>query len=289
MILGVSSYSFQQAISNGKITQKDAIDEAYKLGFSAIEFTTLEPCESPTFEQMIEYAKEIKSRADELGMTICNYAIGANLYNDDKDELAKTLKTVKEQVLVAKELGVPVMRHDICYTVSPVKRSFDLMLPQIVENVREITQFAMEHGIKTCSENHGYVAQDSDRMERLFNAVNHSNYGLLVDIGNFMCADENPLLAVSRVAPYAIHVHAKDFHLYEGDCEKMEGTFSTRGGNFLKGAVVGEGDVPVIQCLRSLKRTGYDGFLSIEYEGAEDCFEGIRRGKENLEKFLEIL
>jgi sugar phosphate isomerase/epimerase len=35
-----------------------------------------------------------------------------------------------------------------------------------------------------------------------------------------------------------------------------------------------------------LKRAGYDGYLTVEYEGAEDCIAGIARGKNNLEQFI---
>jgi sugar phosphate isomerase/epimerase len=50
--------------------------------------------------------------------------------------------------------------------------------------------------------------------------------------------------------------------------------------------VIGEGVVPVGQCLAILARAGYDGFVSIEYEGEEDCIEGISRGLENLKTLL---
>ena len=62
--------------------------------------------------------------------------------------------------------------------------------------------------------------------------------------------------------------------------------FPTRGGNYFCGTVVGEGDVPVKQCLRIIKATGYDGFISLEYEGAEDCITGIARGLENVKRIL---
>ena len=110
---------------------------------------------------------------------------------------------------------------------------------------------------------------------------------LLVDMGNFVCADENPVTAVSRVAPYAIHAHAKDMILSmtkEGDA-----SFLTRGGRYCRGCVIGEGDVPVQQCLRILKAAGYDGYVSIEYEGEEDCIAGIGRGLQNLKRFLHEL
>ena len=178
------------------------------------------------------------------------------------------------------------MRHDVCYKLGKTgnARSFDLMLPTIAANARRVTEYGETLGIKTCTENHGYIAQDSDRVERLFNAVNHDNYGLLVDVGNFSCVDENNVTAVSRVAPYAVHVHAKDMAF---SSEPKEGyTLKTRGCNYLKCTYLGGGDVNVKKCIDILKRAGYDGYVSIEYEGAEDCIEGIQKGFEFLKNII---
>ena len=38
--------------------------------------------------------------------------------------------------------------------------------------------------------------------------------------------------------------------------------------------------------LQILKRVGYDGYCSIEFEGSEDCIEGISKGFENLKGML---
>ena len=60
----------------------------------------------------------------------------------------------------------------------------------------------------------------------------------------------------------------------------------SRGGNYLRGAIIGQGDVPVRQCINTLKRAGYDGVLSIEFEGMEDPLKGIRIGVDNLRRFI---
>ncbi len=288
MKISVTSYSFQQAINKGIITQLDVIEKAKEIGFEAVEFTDLKPCENPTYEQQLEYAQQIANKAKELDMKIISYTIGANLYHENDEDCEKEVQRLCGQLDVAKVLGVPTLRHDVCYGLGKNgnSRSFDLMLPTIVKNTRKVADYAQTLGIKTCSENHGYIAQDSIRVEKLFNEVNHENYGLLVDMGNFLCADENPITAVSRVAPYAIHAHCKD--MFYTDVKK-EGFHPTRGGAFFKGAVVGEGTVPVKQCIRALRFAGYDGYISIEYEGSEDCFSGVARGYANLKKIIAEL
>lgn len=285
MKLSVSSYSFSQYIQQGKMTQLDCVAKAKELGFDAIEFIDLDG--APDLELQKENARKIRAEADRLGMEINAYTIGACLYQESAETMEAEVQHLKGQLEVAQILGAKLMRHDVCYQLGKAgnSRSFDLMLPTIAENARKVTQYAQTLGIRTCTENHGFIAQDSDRVERLFNAVNHDNYGLLVDIGNFVCADESPASAVSRVAPYAIHVHVKDMAVREypvGNCCNQ-----TRGCNYFGGTVVGEGDVPIEKCLRILKRAGYEGFLSIEYEAAEDCIAGIARGLKNLKEILQ--
>lgn len=287
MKLSVSSYSFQQAIKAGKMTQFDTIAAAHEMGLGAIEFIDLTPVYGvkPTLEEQKEYAVKLRAEADRLGMDINAYTIGANLFCEGvaaKEEINR----LRGQLDVAALLGAKVMRHDVCYRLGQTgnARSFDRMLPTLVENIRAVTAYGEKLGIRTCTENHGYIAQDSDRVERLVNAVAHDNYGLLVDMGNFACVDEDSALAVSRVAPYAFHVHAKDF-IKHPFASKVAKGFQSRGCNYLEGCAVGEGDIPVEQCIAILRRAGYDGYVSIEYEGAGDCFEGIKKGIETLRSF----
>ena len=282
MKISVSSYSFSQYIKQGKLTQLGTVQAAYDIGLRAIEFIDIAPPEGVT---QAEYAKQIRAEADRLGMTINAYTIGADLYSGSEEDDAKEIKRVCEQLDIAAILGAKVLRHDVCWSLAK-GRSFDMMLPTLAKNARAITEYAATLGIRTCTENHGYIAQDSDRVERLVSAVNHPNYGLLVDMGNFACADEDSAHAVSRVAHYAFHAHAKDFKKRPFSEGPAEGYFQTRGCNFLKGAAIGEGDIPIKQCIAILNRAGYDGFLSIEYEGKDDCLEGIKTGFANLTRYV---
>ncbi len=272
MKIGVSSYSFSQLIGKGEMTQADCVEKAKELGFDAVEFIDLCPEEGYT---KTEYAKLIRERAQKAGIEIAAYTVGARLITDSDEETEKEIKAVTEKVDIAEALGVKLMRHD-AYFEQHKYRSFDLSLNELAENIRKVADYAQAKGIKTMVENHGFVCQDSIRIEKLFNAVNHPNFGILCDIGNFLCVDESPAAAVSRIAPYAFHVHIKDFYVHGFD-HTSDGCIVTRGCNKIEGAPAGFGDVPVKQCIAILKRAGYNGIFSLEYEGAEECIPSLKK------------
>ena len=284
MKLSVSSYSFHSAIRTGEITQFDTVAKAKELGFDAMEFSSINPHDGST---PIEYAKMLRREADALDFPIVSLVIPADLINGREGRTPdEELEYVKSMVDIAEILGVKTMRHDATSALTKY-RSFDAALPELAERINVITEYARKKGIKTCVENHGYVCQDPDRVERLYNAVNNDNFGLLCDMGNFLCVDAEPTKAVSLVAPYTVFVHTKDFYVRSGALDAPgAGYFMNRSGNYLKGTIVGHGNVPVKQCLRALKRAGYDGYVSIEFEGMEEPIEALTIGLSNLKRFI---
>ncbi|MDA1045067.1 MAG: TIM barrel protein, partial [Verrucomicrobia bacterium] len=217
--------------------------------------------------------------------------IGADFLRNGADHWKAEANRLRTELNISRVLGVNAMRHDATGGFPKAHkgpRGFDDALPLIAKGCRAVTEFAADMGIRTMVENHGFFCQDSERIEKLVNAVNHENFGTLVDIGNFLCADEDAAVAVGRVAPYVFHAHAKDFHIKSGSAPNPgSGWFRSRAGNYLRGAIVGHGDVPVAQCVGILKRSGFDGILSIEFEGIEDPLTGIPIGLANLRNFLQ--
>ncbi len=288
MRIGVSSYSFSQLVHGGAMTQLDIIPKAKEMGFDVIEFAGFQLPEGETAES---FAPRVRAACDEAGLPIMNYTIGADFLNPPGgDGVAGEVERLKDEVLIAEALGAPGMRHDATRGFPAGKagaKDFATALPMLAEGCRALAEFAADHGVRTMIENHGYFCQDSERVERLISAVDHPNFGALIDMGNFLCADEDPGQAVGRLMPYAFHVHAKDFHVKPGTAsDPGTGWFPTRAGNYLRGAVIGHGEVPIVQCLRVMKAAGYDGVLSIEFEGIEDPIKGIGIGLENLRRYV---
>ena len=59
----------------------------------------------------------------------------------------------------------------------------------------------------------------------------------------------------------------------------------SRGGKYLRGTIVGHGQIPVAQCIAMLKNAGYEGYLSLEFEGMEDCLTALQAGHDYLRRF----
>ena len=68
----------------------------------------------------------------------------------------------------------------------------------------------------------------------------------------------------------------------------VQGFFGTRGGNYLRGTIIGHGEAHIAQSIGILKRAGYDGFVTVEFEGTEDNLTGIGLGRKNLVRFMEL-
>ncbi len=280
MKIAVSSYSFSGVMKTGEYNQLTIIQKAKDMGFDAIEFVDIDPSDGSTKE---EYAKKLRAECERVGIEISNFTFGAELLScgDRNAEIER----VKSMIDIAEILGAKSVRHDATGGKKGV--TFDQALPEIAEACREITVYAAEKGIRTMVENHGYFCQDSIRVEKLYSAVNHPNFGLLCDMGNFLCADEDPAKAFGIVAPLAQYVHAKDFHIKTADNNPGEGFFRSRNGTYLRGAIIGHGNVPVKQCLAALKRAEYNGSIAIEFEGMENAVEAIRIGLANLKNYIQ--
>ena len=277
----LSTYSLSAWMRETGKTQFDCLQKAKDLGFAGVELVDICP---PGGESLTDYATRLRREADRLGLFFANLAIGANFLQENDEAMDREIERLCGLVDAAVILGAPRMRHDMLY-VMPEGMTFEGIFDRLVDGCRRVTTYAATRGVVTMIENHGYVCQHSERMLKLYHAVDHPNFGLLTDIGNFMCVDQDPAEAVAQVAPLARYVHAKDF-LYrrKEDADPGDGWFGTANGNRLRGTVVGHGIVPVPTCFGLLKAAGYDGPITLEFEGLERTDDAMLLGKANIER-----
>ena len=127
--------------------------------------------------------------------------------------------------------------------------------------------------------------QASERVQRLVLKVNRDNFRTTMDVGNFLCVDEDPECAAMNNVGFASMVHFKDFHIRRA-VSNPEGYIKTLHGRFIRGAITGDGDVNLAAIVKILKNAGYSGFLSIEYEGWDECKSACIRAIRNVKELV---
>lgn len=283
MHIGISSYSFARLMKKG-MTYIEAASSAKAMGYDVFE---VEGLRLPAGSDRLAYAHELKAHCHAIGITVGNFTVGADFLTGSGGDTDREIARVKDEIAIAVALGAPGMRHDATFgfPAHARRKSFADALPTLIRACREVSEYAAAHGVKTMVENHGFMVQDADRVEQLVCGVAHDNFGLLLDMGNFLCADESPAVAFGKLAPYAFHVHAKDFYVRDGALPNPgTGWFTSRAGHYLAGTVVGFGVVPVVQCLTIMKKAGYEGTVSLEFEGLEENLWALEVGHANLHR-----
>ena len=277
--LAVSTYSLLRwRKENGK-TLEDTLHWLAGQQVRGVEFSGLD---ERTFDRPLERARELKKCCDDLGLRAVNYCVGAELLVDPRAQ-REVITRVKQAVDVAVILTTGRVRHDVTFgpkEESP--RSWPQVLEVVAPAVREISAYAKAPGLRSSLENHGFYLQTADRVEKLIQAVGDSNFGLTLDLGNFLCLNQDPVAATRQLVPYAVHVHVKDFHVRPKERKPPGGWFDTPTPLALRGAIVGHGVIDIPAQLKILRQAGYKGWLSLEFEGLEEPTLAVQLGLEYL-------
>lgn len=285
MKLGLSSYSLFSALQSKEIDILEAIQWIADQGGEHIEMVPL----GFSLDDNPDLIHAIRQRAENAGIEISNYAISANFITSTNEEYENEIERVKKQVDIANLLGVKLMRHDVASR--PINETsieqFEKDLPKIVRACRQVADYAATFGITTSVENHGYFIQASDRVRTVINHVDRTNFKTTLDVGNFMCVDEDSVSAVKKNISLASMIHIKDFYLRPSYNNPGEGWFPTTAGNYLRGAIVGHGDIDMREIVKIIKQSGYDGYVSVEFEGLEECKKGSKISMDNLQRLWE--
>ncbi len=287
MKLAISSYSLWRWCAEQNKSLEQAIDWIADTGVDAIEFAGLD---AKAADNPVRRARAIRKRCEKRGLKIVSYCVAAELIQPPA-KLRRQIEALKTEVDVAAELGVPSMRHDVTTGFDALPRytgprTIAEALKRVVPIIREIADYGAERGVKTSVENHGFFMQAADRVEKLLKTVNHPNFSLTLDMGNFLCVNDDPVAAVKRLAPYAVMVHLKDFHVKPKKLMPAHGWFATPTDIALRGAIVGHGAIDIPAQFRHLKKAGYKGYLSLEFEGIEEPTSAILQGLEYARHWL---
>ena len=295
MKFGFSSFSFSAKMLTGQMSIVDVIEWIGRSDGEHVELATVSfsPKGADTvwnFDDDPDLIETIGSTAAKNGVELSGMCIPADFLGDAADRTAQ-LERVKSHIRLSDSLGIRFFRHDVTQWARKIRdvAEFEEKFAGIVDASAEIARFAATYGIRTSIENHGFFMNGSEHVRRLIAAVNEPNFGTTLDVGNFLCVDEDPYIATSANLSQASFVHLKDFYIRSYDSYPGEGWLTTAGGKYLLGSIVGFGDMDTRGILSSVVASGYDGYVSIEFEGNEDCLFACETGLTNVTRILDEL
>lgn len=226
------------------------------------------------------YLKDVRSKADELGLFI-EYNFSLNMGNcgtGEEHDLKKSIEYAGILGCDVVKLGMDLVRP------RPIAGSkFD---PRVMEMLKEAVCIiskgigpAQEIGARLAVENH--CDTYSDEILWLLDEIDDETVGACIDTSNPIFVMEDPVEAVTKLAPRSYTNHFRD----DAMC------FGVPWGFTYQGAVVGSGDVNMKKMYEIIRKTSSMRRIIIETDmrlpmEAEDEQQTTRLEREALEKSI---
>ena len=184
------------------------------------------------------------------------------------DAREQQLTNMKRGVDTAVKLGVDLLR---VFSGDPrAGVAHEQGMEWILEGLAAGAAYALEQGVTLALENHGRFAGRSDQVQGIIDHVGSPALRVNFDTGNFLLAGQDPAAAARELGDLVVLVHLKDIKLANAD--EQGHVFADPAGRTLTGSVIGQGLVDMPAVIAVLREAGYDGWLSLEYEGSTDPF-----------------
>jgi len=257
MKVGIDSYCYHRFFGEvyphqnqpaKQLTLEEFIKRAKEL---EVDGVSLESCFIPRFDK--EYLSEIKGMLDEFKFDRV-YAWGhPDGLEGGMNEAA--YDDMIEHINYANAIGAKVMR----VVGSSLMFRFEDHGPQIEKLSRMFThamKVADTYGIKLADENH--IDYSADEMLEIIHNVNHPNFGINFDTGNFLRVLDDPIQGMEKLAKYTFATHVKDL--------KINPHAAVNDWYFFSCTPVGDGLVDNQKLAQLLKNANFEGFLAVEID-----------------------
>lgn len=250
MRVSCCAYSYRKYLKGDQpeMTLLDFVTTCAEIGFDGVELT------SYYFPRPVtpDYLRQLKRHCFLLGLDVSGTAVGNRFTMPPGPDRDRQVTAVKEWLAYGAQFGAPCMR--VFAGGTPKDSTDEQARKWVAECLEECVPTAEEHGVVLALENHGGVTSTADGVLEILAQVDSEWVGANLDTGNFRTAD--PYADIAKVAPYAVTTHVKT-------------EVRPAGGQ--------RGEADFGRIIEILRGVNYRGYLSIEYEAAEDPKTAVPR------------
>lgn len=194
---------------------------------------------------------ETRKRFDDAGVAVVGINSGVRMTSLDPQERRRQLASARANAAIAQGLGAGFLR--VFGGPIPKDQDREQTLDAIALGLAEVAELTAAHGVTAVLETHDdfstsasiqdlYARGAGDQLAVLWDTLHSYRHG---ETGDFTW---------SRLGDRIRHVHLKDARTATAD-----------GFDF---ALTGEGSIPIGSFLETLRRGGYGGYVSFEWEKA---------------------
>jgi sugar phosphate isomerase/epimerase len=242
----------------------------------------------------------LKTKLDHAKLVVSQFAIFQpvveGLSSTKSDERERGLDHFEAGCRIAKKLGSPLINvvapwaRELKGPGSYLPRYYDVEKPApgekyhidiadgfdwekvwngYIATTKDCLARAKAHGLKFSIENHTHtLLPDTGSFLRLWDSIRDRDLGINLDAGWAMLNREYPPVAVYKVRGHLMNLHMRDID-----------------GLMRRFSAIGDGVMDFKAIVDALKKTGFNGFASLE----QDTNPGDREMKETCQRYLKMM
>jgi L-ribulose-5-phosphate 3-epimerase len=255
--IGISTYSFWRFKNDDYRPAEKCLELAHELGFDGVELLQMQlPDTSPPA------LREIKRRAFTLGLPLMGYSTHQGFVSPEAqkrtDNILKTTQFLEE----AYDLGTSKDFDELMKNrgLEPRLEGYtdDEGFKWVIDSFARLVPEAEKRGVIMGLENHWGLGLTPEGVLRIVDAIKSPWLQVTLDTGNFL---EEPYPKLAMLAPHTVLLQAKTYF---------------GGGEWY----TLELDYQAIADI--MRKAGYRGWISLEYEGKDPVIPSIKKSLELL-------
>lgn len=240
--LGCPEWSFDQMVKF-----------AAKNGFSGLEIRGIQKEMDLVKASPFKSAGAIKETLKQMHdnhLVFVNLGSSAAMHHADPATRMKNLDEGKRFIELSAQLNCAYIR--VFPNDFPKDQEREKTIELMVSGLKELGDYANNTPVTVLMETHGDLVY-ADEIARVMQLTNHPKVALVYDMANmWRITREAPAFTYAKLKPWIRHTHIKDLNIVDGNKPAY--------------VLLGRGEAPVRETIELLRKDGYNGYYSFEWE-----------------------
>lgn len=278
--LSLAQWSFHKAIREEKtMPVLDFAKKAKEMGFDGVEYVSQlykleEGNEKASLDSLIVQLKKVSDENDIQNVLIMI---------DHEGDLSVSDKTARDEAIRRHSMWIDAAAALGCSSVrvnlfgGDAEKDPAVWHANSVDGMGRLAKYAATKNINVIVENHGGLSSDAAKVVEVMKAINLPNCGTLPDFGNFCVKRDSGERWGGECT--------EQYDIYKGTEELMAYAKGVSAKTFDFDSLGNETKIDYVKMMDIIKKSGFKGFIGVEYEGdnlSEE--EGIIATKKLVEK-----